>query len=204
MKNAIEWILIGISAFVLLGSMLSAKRLRKSLDTIVVWLPIAILVVHTLLRSVDRFAGWWGPHEGWKLPIAALILAVFPFFAWQYQRLSTNKLERRTGIGIALAVWAFAVGIVIIGWIQFPHPLEVLPENLQGLDWVPIHLTPAIHHLYANATYLGFYVAAMIILLWGRPFSSRLCGWLGSTRIVNGASGLILLGSVISKVAFRS
>jgi hypothetical protein len=203
MKTLIEWTLIGVSTFVLLGNILSARQLRRSLDAIVVWLPMMLLVAHTVLRSVDRFAGWWGQHAAWKLPIAALILAVFPILAWLYQREGSNKGERIAGRVIAGLVWALAVGMVVTGWIKFPHPLGTLPSDLQGLDWVSLHHTPAIHHLYANATYLGFYVVVMVVLLWGRPFSAKLSKWMGSARIVNGISGILLLGSVISMIVFK-
>lgn len=204
MKTLIEWTLIGVSTFVLLGNILSARQLKRFLDAIVVCLPIILLVVHAVLRNVDRFAGWWGQHAVWKLPIAALILAAFPILAWLYQRGGSSEGERVTGLAIAGLVWVLAVGRIVAGWIKFPHPLETMPSDLQGFDWVPLHHTTAIHHLYANATYLGFYVVAMGVLLWGRPFSTKLSKWMGSARIVNVISGILLLGSVISMTAFKS
>ena len=202
MKEVAEWGLICVSAFTFLGGILSTSQIRNLLDRVVVFLPAVIFAIHFATRSVNRFASLWGVHAVWKLPIAALIPVVFPILAWLYLRRVERMCLRLIGLGLAAVLWSLSVGIVLSDWIAFPHPLEMLPPDLQGLDWVSIHHTPAIHHLYANATYLGFYVAAMIVLLWGRPFSAKLSAWMGSAKMLNIVSGLVLLVAIVIKVAF--
>lgn len=202
MKSCIEWICMSLAAFIWLGDVLSHQRIERAVDHAATWLPVLLLVAHRVLMGVDRFASWWGPHAAWKLAVAALLLAALPILAWLYLRTIPQRVHRAWGYVLAGATWIGMVGMVVSGWIAFPHPRPDLPPAGWGLDWIAQHPTPAIHHLYANATYLGFYIASIAVLLWGRPLAGKMCCWLGSRRLVNAAAGAVLIGSVISKVAF--
>lgn len=202
MKSCIEWILIAVSAFIWLGGVLSHQKIERVVDRAVAWLPALLLIAYQMLIGVDRFAGWWGAHAVWKLAVAALLLAAFPLFAWTYLRTVSLRVHRVWWYTLAGVIWIGMVGMVVSDWIAFPHPRGGLPPEGWGLDWVAQHPTPAIHHLYANATYLGFYIVAIAVLLWGRPMAATLSRWLGSRRVANAVSGAVLLGSTISKLAF--
>lgn len=139
----------------------------------------------------------------WKLPIAAAILAAFPVVAFLYQKRVAPGTLRTLVRVLAPLLWVGAVAMVVWGWATAPHPIPGLEAHVPPqYAWVRLHPTPAIHHLYANATFLGFYLVAMSTVLWGRSASRRLSEWVGSKRVVDITSGVLFAASIVSKALF--
>lgn len=194
--------IMGLSIFVYLGSRFSQSVGEKFFKYFLFWIPLICCPILLISARVDFFASWWGRHATWKLGIASLIFVLFPILSFTFLSKLEKAWLRRTGYVYAGYMFISLIAMILRGWALFPHPVEGTPPPGIGLDWVLIHPTPAIHHTYANATYLGLHAALIASFLWGRPLSKALVRILRSQRNLDIITILIFVGSVVAMIFF--
>ena len=194
--------IMAISIFVYLGSRFSQEAGEGLFKYVLFWIPLIAIPVLLQLAGVDFFASWWGQHTTWKLAIASLIFALFPFLSFTFLHHLKYRWMRWIGYIWTSSIFILLIGMILAGWARFPHPVEGTPPPGASLDWVLIHPTPAIHHTYANATYLGLYEGLIISFLWGRPLSKALAHILRSQRMLDIITTLTFIGSTMAMIFF--
>ena len=183
--NCLGDILTGIGGFLLLGDIWTSVakwKLHTLYLHVFVTIPTVAVSALLLAGEVDRFAGLWGHHAWWKLIFAALIFALFWPISLGVFRYIQSKRERRLGYAWSFFVFVALLAFVLVDWIKFPASMDLPPEAYQTFPWLSIHPSLAIHHLYANATYLGAWELIGASLLVGKPVARELAHILGSQR----------------------
>lgn len=191
---------LGLSGFMLLGILRSRRPIEAFLNAVLVWLPVLIIPAILLSARVNLFANIWGSHAAWKLALVALIFLLYPPIVYRTVRRIPHRLWKAIGYTNTSLVYFFCVGMVLIDWAAFPHPLEVVPSPELGLDWVALHPTPAIHHAYANATYCGLYIAFVVACRWGKPTTQFLVRVVKSQKIINSLTVSLFVSSLIIRL----
>ncbi len=200
------WILTSIGGFLLLGDLWSEFTKRK-LDQLYIYILVVIPalggMILLLLSRVDLFASLWGPHAWWKLIPATLIFALFwPIVLGAMQHIK-SKRERWLGYAWFSLIFGSLLSFVLIEWIKYPASLNLSPEAYQIFPWLSIHPSLAVHHLYANATYLGAWELMGASLVVGEPMAKRLAEVLGSNRRAVLLNTVIFIAGVIIQVVTK-
>ena len=199
-------ILTGIGAFLLLGN-LWTEFTKRNLDQLYICIFVGIpslggMIVLSLSR-VDPFANLWGPHVWWKLIPAALIFALFWPIALGVLQHVKNKKERWLAYAWGLLVFGSLLSFVLVDWMRYPASADISPDAYKIFPWLSLHPSLAIHHLYANATYLGAWELMGASLIVGKPLAKRLAAILGSNRNAVLLNTVLLVVGVVTQVATK-
>ena len=185
--------LLGFHGFLLLAYLGSATRGKVFVHLMA--LLISLMLVFLVTAGVDRFAGLWGQHATWKLAVAAGIFLIYPLVVVPAAQSVGLGGLRKTAQGLSLAAFALMIAIILYEWaVSDPIPGGI------GPTWAALHPTAAIHHIYANATYLGATALLAGTYSWGRHVIECLGKLLGSERRVMCLDALTFLGAILLRV----
>jgi len=196
-------ILTVIGGFLLLSDMwvvIGRRKLENLYLPLFTIVPTAAAIVLLLSPEVDRFASFWGPHVWWKLIPAALIFALFWPTALAIFHRVRSRWEKWIGFAWSFHIFGVLLGFVLSDWALFPAIKDVPSEAYQLFPWLSIHPSLAIHHLYANATYLGAWELLGASLLVGKPLAKALARILGSQRRSALLNAMVFVIGIILRV----
>jgi len=197
---------MGIGGFLLLGDVW-AEFSKQKLDRLYIYIFVAIPTLGGMillsLDRVDLFASLWGPHAWWKLILAALIFALFWPISVRTFRYPKSKSEKWIAYGWSSFVFVVLLAFVLVDWLRYPAPVDISPDAYEIFPWLPLHPSLAIHHLYANATYLGAWELMGASIVVGKPIANQLAKVLGSNRHAVLLNTVIFIAGVITQVVTK-